>query len=58
MEPFEIDEYCDAYVRNKLDDAWQRQVARCAFDFGIDRDGVLSVLRVVLRDALLALRNG
>ena len=58
MEAFEIDEYCDAYVRNKLDDTWQRQVPRCAVDFGIDRDGVLSVLRVVLRDALLALRNG
>ena len=30
------------------------RVAKCAYEFGIKRDGVLDVLRVVLRDELLS----
>ena len=53
LEPFEIDEFCARYVREDLTDDWNRRVARCAFDCGIDRPGVLAGLRVALRDALL-----
>ena len=54
MEPFEIDEFCDEYGRTRLSADWQVRVARCAYEFGIDKQGVRSVLRVVLRNELLA----
>ena len=53
-EPFEIDSYCESYVRESLDAAMTERVAKCAYEFGIKRDGVLDVLRVVLRDELLS----
>lgn len=52
-QPFQIDEFANAYVHEMLDDDWNVKVASCAYEFGIDKDGVLSVLRIVLRDALL-----
>ena len=54
-QPFEIDEFSNAYVNDCLDEQWHRLVAEGAYEFGIDRDGVLSVLRVILRDELLRL---
>ena len=52
--PFEIDAVSDDYVRTKIEDpAMQERIAECAYEFGLERDGVLSVLRVVLRDELL-----
>ena len=54
-QPFEVDEFCEAYVQEKLDDYWRGRVAGCAYEFGIDKKGVLAVLRVVLRDELLRL---
>ncbi len=56
-QPFEVDEFCQDYVQQKLSDLWQGKVAGCAYEFGIDKDGVLAVLRVVLRDELLRLMN-
>lgn len=53
-QPFEIDAFSKAYVHGELEEDWNVKVASCAYEFGIDRDGVLSVLRVVLRDALLS----
>ena len=54
-EPFEIDEFCEQYTQIHLSDEMARRVSRAAFDHGTARDGVLSVLRVVLRDRLIAL---
>ena len=54
FEPFEIDEFCNQYVQTKLSEQERRRVARCAYTFGIEAEGVQKVLRVVLRDALLA----
>ena len=56
-EPFEIDEFCDTYVRDKLRENIQRRVALSAYSFGTDRKGVRSVLRVVLRKKLLELQG-
>ena len=53
LEPFEIDALCQEYVRNGLDNEWQRRVARAAYEFGSDERAVGDVLRILLRDALL-----
>ena len=53
LEPFEIDEFAVNYVREKLSDEWTRKVAASAYKFGVEKAGIRSVLRVVLRDALL-----
>jgi len=53
-QPFEVDAFCQRYVRGRLPDDWKQNVAKCAYEFGISEDGVRSVLRVVLRDALLS----
>ena len=58
LEPFEIGALCDEYVRNRLDDKeWRREVARTAYEFGCDDRAVGDVLRILLRDALLATPN-
>ena len=53
MAAFEIDEFCQEYVHVKVDDTHKTQVTRVAYEFGIDRQKVLNVLRVVLRDELI-----
>ena len=65
MQPFEIDEFCHDYVEKSLSrhssghartarsEEMGRKVAICAFERGLDRASVRSVLRVVLRDELL-----
>lgn len=53
MEPYEVDEFCASYVRERLTPEWQKKVAACAYEFGIDRSGIESVMRVVLRRELL-----
>ncbi len=52
-EPFEVDEFCREYVQKRLTDEWRRGIAKCAYEFGIDKDGVEKVLAVVLREELL-----
>ena len=52
-KPFEIDEFAHDYVRQRLPEEWEEKVAAGAYRFGTDREGVKSVLRVVLRDRLL-----
>ena len=53
LQPFEIDAACAEYLEQQLDAEFSRRIAAVAYDFGISEDGVLDVLRVVLRDALL-----
>lgn len=55
-EPFEVDEYCQKYVIERLSKEWERRVARCAYEFGTDQDGIKKVMAVVLRDKLLSFR--
>ena len=57
MADFEIDGFADKYVRGELDAQTERSIAKCAYEVGADRDVVLLVLRVVLRDALLAAQS-
>ena len=54
FEPFEIDQFCEAYLRERLDEDDRKIVGRCAYQFGYDQPAVLSVLRVLLRDELLS----
>lgn len=51
--PFEVDEFSRGYVQARLKDDLQERVAACAYEFGVERDNVLKVLQVVLRDELL-----
>lgn len=53
-EPYEIDQFVVKYLDDRLTLEMQKQVEKCAYEFGVECDSVLSVLRVVLRDALLA----
>ena len=53
LQPFEVDAWCQKYVADDRDERMRREIARCAYEFGIEHDGVRQVLRVVLRDALL-----
>ena len=57
LEPFEIDALCQRHVGSSLDTEWQRRVARTAYELGTDNRAVEDVLRVLLRDALLATAN-
>ena len=52
-QPFQIDEINDRYVQTQLSESLKERVAACAYEFGIDRDSVLSVLRVALRNELI-----
>ena len=54
LEPFEIDALCQGHVGSSLDMEWHRRVARTAYEAGTDNRAVEDVLRVLLRDALLA----
>ena len=54
LEPFEIDALCQRHVGSSLDTEWQGRVARTAYELGTDNRAVEDVLRVLLRDALLA----
>ena len=53
MQPFQVDEFCVEYVKTEHTEDLKERVAMCAYEFGIDKEGVRSVLRVVLRDKLL-----
>lgn len=65
MLPFEVDEFCHRHVEQFYSrsgsghahkapsEDMARKVAICAFERGLDRASVRSVLRVVLRDELL-----
>ena len=52
-EPCAVDEYCRDYVRSRLSEEWRREIAKGAYELGIDTDGVEKVLTVVLREELL-----
>ncbi len=50
---FEVDEFAESYVKEKLGDEWQDRVAASAYEHGLKRANILNVLRVVLRVELL-----
>ncbi len=52
-KPFQLDAVAERYTKENLDGHMDQQMAECAFEFGINKEGVRDVLRVVLRDALL-----
>ena len=56
-QPFEVDQVAQDYVKGKLGEEMDRQVAACAYEYGRTQDRVLDVLHVVLRDELLRLRD-
>ena len=55
LREFEIDDFSYRYVHNQLDDKWSERIAASAYEHGVDRDGVRSVLWIVLRDELIRL---
>ncbi len=54
---YDIQELCFEYVRDKYEPGAEvdARIKQCAYENGLDRDEVLDVLAVVLRDKLLAL---
>ena len=57
-QPFQIDEFCDSYVSNELDEDMETLVSSASYQHALSNDGVRSVLRVVLRDELLGMTPG
>lgn len=51
--PFEVDDFSRSYVQGRLQDDMKESVAACAYEFGVERDAVLKVLQVALRNELL-----
>ena len=58
-EDHEIHEWCFEYVRNSnnLSPAMLLDIPKIAYEHGISRDDVTSVLAIVLRDLILASKN-
>ena len=52
---FEIYEFCGRYVQDELAEEWEKKILSSAYELATDREAVLAVLRVELRDALLSL---
>lgn len=57
-QPFEIDEIAGSYVQKRLSTERNERVRKCAYEFGIPREGVLSALKIVLRDELIRISEG
>lgn len=55
LEPFQIEAFCDSYVeeQSRQEGIVQDKVQQAIYEFGIDRDRALPVLRIPLREALL-----
>ena len=51
---FDVYEFCGQYIDTELEPDFRRQVAETAYEIATTDDNVLTVLRVELRDALLA----
>ena len=51
-QPYQIEDLSRDYVATRLEPDMQERVAVCAYEFGIERGVVKSVLSVVLRDEL------
>ena len=54
-KPYDIQEFCFDYVRGNLGltDKMESQIKDCAYQEGTDREGVLDVLAIQLRDVLI-----
>ena len=50
---FQVDEFAEEYVQNRLTPDWDQRVRESAYQHGLRRSNILNVLRVVLRDELL-----
>ena len=55
MQSYEIQEFCFTYIKDEYEPTEDGKglILQCAFDNGIDRDEVLKVIAVELRDRLL-----
>lgn len=55
MVPYDIQEFCRSYVRDEFRPApeLEAQIKECAYEYALDRQSVLDVLAVELRDQLL-----
>ena len=54
-QPFEVDDFSRKYIADELlaDSAWDKRIAECAYEFGLNRAGTVAVMQVVLRDEVL-----
>ncbi len=57
-QPFQIDEFCDSYVSNELDEDMETLVSSASYQHAPSKDGGRSGLRVVLLDELLRMTPG
>ena len=55
MMPYDIQEFCRGYVRDEFRPApeLEAQIKKCAYEYALDRQSVLDVLVIELRDQLL-----
>ena len=54
-QPYEIQEFCFDYIKKEFSPAaeLEARIGMCAYENGIDRDEVLNVLAIELRDVLM-----
>ena len=52
-ERYEIEDFCFKHVRSQMDQPLGKRMAKCAYDFGIEIEGVESVVAIVSRDRLI-----
>ena len=54
-QPYEIQEFCFDYIKKEFSPAaeLETRIGMCAYENGIDRDEVLNVLAIELRDVLM-----
>ena len=59
LSNYQIQEFCSRYVREEIRETEElsRQIDECAYEKGIQRDKVLDVLMVELRDAVLDMKT-
>ena len=55
LEPYQIEAFCQSYVERESEEGGvlEKKVQMAIYEFGIDRDRTLPVLRIPLREALL-----
>ncbi len=53
-EDYEIERWCKTYVKEFLQEEWQKKLDRAAYQYGVDGDSVMAVLWILLRDRVLA----
>ena len=57
MAEYQVEDFCRKYVHTRLKAADKEKVLMGMYEFGIDREDILAVLKIILRDELFKQRH-